>query len=128
MQNENYFDGYHISTVRPSGTKVNGNNVATNNTTIIYTVAANYELMLAEWWHCTLFGAVGIGDLGVYNVVPALVYYLNRQVSVINTSLNIAKNVIPTHLIDEGYSIRLTSNAVALDTYGGITGYTYEKQ
>jgi hypothetical protein len=126
MLNESYFDGLHISSVRSFGTQITGNNTIINGNAVIYTVPANSELLLSYWYHNTLFGALGIGSIAVYDDSPVLLYYLNQQAGPINSALNVVNNPIPTPRIPEAYTIRVISSAALVETYGGIVGCIYD--
>lgn len=122
---EDYFTGFHISSVRSSGAPIYGNNSVVNGTVIIYTVPPDYELMLTDWFQTTLCIAAGEGQLVIYNTTPVLLNYLNRQLGAIDHSFNQTLTLLPAQILPAGYSIRLISTGVNVTTSAGIRGHIY---
>ena len=107
--------------VRPghNGEQILEHNQASNNTVIIYTVPADKLLLIFDYF-ISLYGAVNVqGTLALYTDVPALWKYLYDGAVRANNDISIAHNygIIPVEL-PAGYSIRITSTAVAAVTAG----------
>jgi hypothetical protein len=125
MKNQDYFYGEHVTTIRAGGTIQYGNNTAQNNTTILYTVAANYELLLSHAWITAYCWADAKAFLSVYNAVPAYVYTLVPLSLHSGTSLVGGGNIIPPIVLATGFSVRITSNHANLIADGSMIGYRY---
>lgn len=125
MLNEDYFEGLHVSSVRSGGELQSGVAIANNSTVIIYTVAANYELLLSRYFLTGYSASTVIGSLLIYNTVPALVHTIDKIYIIANNHQHAGGNIIPPLVLPTGYTIRVFSNLAGGWIEAGFLGYRY---
>lgn len=125
MKNQNYFQGEHITTIRDGGVFQYAGGVATNATIIIYTIGANYEILLTQLWLSGHTHGDGDAYVSVWNATPALVYRLPTLLLHTNASFALGGNLIPPINITRNFTIRLTSTNVNVDARCDLIAYRY---
>ena len=112
--------------IRPAhqGEQVSAFGLVSNGTQIIYTVPVGKTFYLCAWIHDVYMGAAGNGQLLVYTDGGVLTYRLGIGAgTVLGVTHRLSGSCWPPMEFPAGYTVRLSSAAALVDSYGSIYGW-----